>query len=625
MRHLALIVAIACAMAVATFWAIRVPIFQQPDELAHADYVFALYDAGGPFYRPDPILATDVTRQAVYLAAAVGYRAMRYNPYARVAPAYGTGAYFRALDARAPSASRRPPAGRRVPYVAGLYPAGYYALAALAMVAGSIVGRGSLLAGFFAARLLDVALLGVTLVASYAIFRRSGLSQRTSVLAVTAVGFFPMTAWVAGYVQPDDLVAALFAVALAVSLGPRATSNARRICVIGLLVAAAMFVKTHYALALWLAIVPSLAARIRRDTVRIDLSLLAVFIVGLPLAAYEVATTILNPVRRLISPGSWVSSSDVGSRLPTTWLARTAGDALHAFDDAYFGGVAGQGFWLHFGMRSGMLFPEQLLSPLRYAIVAATVVILGVFAYAELRMLRRLATVARRRSLAASLRLGVAATPLSAYLIVSIMLVTIGGVTHGGLVLQGRYWLPVMAPLAVLLFVGLPKLARPASRARLQFGFAAAAASYSIVAAAFGVAAVGSDFYHAPRHRPSADSIADIRRVSAGSRTFVDTDAITIARDEALDVSGYAVDMRTGLPARNVVVSIDGRDRGSGRVGRDDREVATTFNDDAIERSGFDIRLAPGSVESGTHVLRCYIAGSSGRLAIRRAIRLHVI
>jgi hypothetical protein len=627
-----LLAIVLAALGVSAVWAVRVPIFQEPDELAHADYTFALVDVGRPFVVIDPTLATIASRQAAFLSRAVDYRAMRYNPFARVSAGYGTRSYFRAIDKAAPAPSHDVPRPHaRFPYVAGLYPTAFYAFEAAAMVLAEHLSRGSLTSAFLAARYVGVLLLGITLFFSFAIFRRSGLAARESLLATTAVGFFPLVDWVGGYIQPDNLVAALFAAGIAVALGP--SSRARSIddppdlsyvAIVGAIVTAAVLTKVHYALALWIATVPLVAFRIPKTQRRVGCGLLVTFCVGLPVVAYGLSISVLNPVRRLISPVAWVTSAGASSATDPA-PAAIVSSGLHAFNDAFFGGIAGLGFWLHFGMRSGSFVPVGAIWPVRGVIVAATIVTLGLFASLELRLARRIGRIWHRRSAWLACRLTLRSAPVNAYVIVTVMLVAIGAITRGGLVLQGRYWLPVVTSLGVVLFAHLPKLVKSGPRRRLRLALTCAGATYSVIASIVALLAMNADFY-GPTGTPTHDSVADIESVRVTTTSMLALDEPSVRRGAVVTIGGYAVDMRTGLPARNVVVSVDGHDREIARVGRAVPRLAEAFNDDAILRAGFDCHLSTANLATGVHVLRFFVSDNPkiDRLAFAREIRLRI-
>ncbi|MBD5635170.1 MAG: hypothetical protein IAI49_11895, partial [Candidatus Eremiobacteraeota bacterium] len=234
---------------------------------------------------------------------------------------------------------------------------------------------------------------------------------------------------------------------------------------------------------------------------------------------------------------------------------------------------------------------------------------------------------ASARSPLTAIRLVLASTPVNVYCIVTAMLLGIGAITNGGLVLQGRYWLPVVTALGVVVFVQLPKFLRPGVRRRARAAIVTFAATYAVVASICGLRALQSDYYDAAKWTPTSDSIADIDRVSVNGGERSDVDALTIRKGQSLRLSGYAVDMMTGMPAQVVILSIDGRDRAELQRLRPDQHVASVFNDDLILRSGFDFDIARGTEERGTHVVRCYVVDRKAtyRLAIRRTILLRVI
>jgi hypothetical protein len=349
--------------------------------------------------------------------------------------------------------------------------------------------------------------------------------------------------------------------------------------------------------------------------------------VALPALAYHYSSTVLNPVGHLISPKTWAGMVGDANASVATSVATLERMGPAAFADVFFGGNAFQDFWIRFGIRSGTVFPGPLAATVGDFLLALTVIALALFFFVEMKLAVRLAAVAGRRSVSTALRLVVAATPVNAYCTVSAMMIGIGALTNGGLVLQGRYWLPVTASLGVVLFVHLPKILRAGPRRRARSALVTCAAAYSIIASAFGVAALQTNFYDAPRRGPTSDTIADIDRVSTPGKTRENVDSITMRHDESLRVSGYAIDMMTGLPPESVILSIDGRDRRARSDFFADPTLVRIFNDDALLRSRFNITLNRSSIGPGTHTLRCYVVDRKAtyRLAIRRAIELRVL
>ena len=195
---------VAFCTVVASIWLVRVPFYQEPDEIAHADYIFKLFDVGHPFRVAGTHPAGEVAPQTRYVVRAIDYRKMRYNPSARAPAGYGTTAFFRALDAGAPAPSgRRPTVGAALPYFMYSYPPAYYVLEA-AILTATYRLDDSLSTGFFAMRALNVVLLIGTLVLSYFSFRAYGLTERLSLAAVLAIGAFPLVSRISSYIQPDN-------------------------------------------------------------------------------------------------------------------------------------------------------------------------------------------------------------------------------------------------------------------------------------------------------------------------------------------------------------------------------------------------------------------------------------
>ena len=127
---------------------------------------------------------------------------------------YGSIAFYRHIDAGAPSVlSSAAAAPDRSANIAPAYPFGFYALEAVWMKVVAFA-TGSLVATFFAARLLCVFLTMAGLYFNYLTARNVGVPPWPSVAVLVAAAFFPLTTLVSSYVQPDDLAYALVSAAL---------------------------------------------------------------------------------------------------------------------------------------------------------------------------------------------------------------------------------------------------------------------------------------------------------------------------------------------------------------------------------------------------------------------------
>jgi len=195
LERLAAAAIIALGLGLALVWVFRMPLFQSPDENAHADYAFTLFTTHAPIRARDMRPATDVHPLVRYLEDASGFRTMRYNQDGRVPAGYGSRSYNRTLDAASP----RVPTGflaqngGRVPWVARQYGHLYYTLDALAIGIGAMVGGGSALAEFFAARLFNVVLLAITLVLTWLTLVELRLSVFLRLGLLATIAWFPLS------------------------------------------------------------------------------------------------------------------------------------------------------------------------------------------------------------------------------------------------------------------------------------------------------------------------------------------------------------------------------------------------------------------------------------------------
>lgn len=144
-------------MSLASYWVFLVPIFQEPDEDYHADYVFSLYS------RKRLILGREASIAAVshpfipYLLKATNGQAVKFAAFATMPKSYGTREFFQSIDRHAPDNEICAHVHTN-PFVVAMYPIGYYALTALWLGLLSNLNH-NLSFLFFAARVLSVILL----------------------------------------------------------------------------------------------------------------------------------------------------------------------------------------------------------------------------------------------------------------------------------------------------------------------------------------------------------------------------------------------------------------------------------------------------------------------------------
>ncbi len=204
---------IVAAGLLSAAWAFIVPIFQATDEAAHFDYAASIFTAGRLIATPGARTAWVVSPYTRYLLGSTDYFRVAFHSSMRPPSGYGTAAYYRRLDANAPNLQHAALPAGEVSYIAAVYPFGFYALEAVWMRIAA-AATGSLVATFFAARLLCVLLMTFGLFCNYRTARNIGIPAWTSVALVAAVGFFPLTTLVSSYIQPDNLAYALISLAL---------------------------------------------------------------------------------------------------------------------------------------------------------------------------------------------------------------------------------------------------------------------------------------------------------------------------------------------------------------------------------------------------------------------------
>lgn len=612
----ALIAIVTLSVALATIWLVRVPMFEEPDELAHFDYVMAFFDVGRPFTVASARRGQIVMTETRTLAAASRYRRSRYDDRARYAW-YGSASYYAGVDRRAPGPSDRPPAsGTEMPYVAFFYPAGYYAIAATIARTAYVATHGSLVAAFFATRALGVGCLGLSLLLTERLLRSYGIGRRRALLAVGAIGTFPLTSWVAGYAQPDNLTwLCLNATLYLARRWQRLPGSPNRAIWLGMSSGALFFVKQQFAIAAFAAVGAMVAGELiaARSAVRARIALGTLVVVLVPLVAFGLSFR-ATPVGRLADAQRLFAGH--GSTIVPLALSSVSHFGLAcilALADAFVGPTAHDSYWFRFGFKGASFFPHAVVLVLRFPLLLITLGLIVCFIVAERRIAARLVRIARRRSWRAALRLALGFVPATTYLVLTAILVGASVALDGGLELEGRYWLPVIVPAFLIVLLITPRVASGRSRRRLSEGLAWSAASYSLIAAPLGVASIQRAFYEAAPLGARAETVARFTSVtSAGGRRQARYEVDVPARRDAI-VRGFAVDLSTGLPATAVPCRIGGRALSRATTGFVDRDLSAIYNDEAILRAGFELSLPARAIHRGTNVLTCSVRQADGR------------
>jgi hypothetical protein len=614
----ALAVIIAASLGLALFWVVRLPFFQSPDENAHADYSFTLFTTMRPLRAAAKVPATNVHPLLRYLEERSGFRSMRLNSEGRVPPGYGSRAFFRDVDARAPSVDRDflKREGDRVPYVAQSYAYLYYALDAVAIGVASIATGGSASAEYLAARGFNLVLLALSLLLCYGTLRELRVRVPAALAMVATIGFLPLTSWVSAYVQPDNLSFTAVALALYLAIRLRREPDGMRAAfATGLALALLALTKQQYLLAVAVPLVADrtlrFAARresIARWTAYTALTVVPALLAGLSLR-WSVASSGAQVGAIVAANNNPIAAAAAGG--PAALLAHVAGGIAKALGSIYYNGFTFFGFWGEFSWdRTQITFGSPEFTSLVFALLGAASVLVALLVCVRvvLRVWPRLFSIARRRGIFSAARLAASDVPLNAYVCFVALMIVVQLSTDGSLGDEGRYYLPFVLP-ALLCATRYGPRALPrrigAPLARILGGGALA---YACLAATAAPGAIERRFYAAPVHPADRETWALVQRLGPYRITSFDPAvAMTFAPNAVVPVKGVAIDSRSDLPAQSVELLVDGRVRAKARLGYPDPLILDNMHDDALLDSGFTATLDLHGLAPGPHELRLAI------------------
>ena len=588
---------IAVSALISLAYAISVPPFMMPDEVAHADYAFAFFDSGGPFRLHSSSPSNYVEKQTQYLIAVARYRKLRYNIDATVPPNHYD---VRArAEPNAPPRSLVPPReGGPVPYAMLSYPPVYYAVVSSAMSLAYELTDRSVVAAFYAGRFTNIAYLVLTLLAVAGLLGELRLTSTQRIALFAAIALFPMTQWMSSYIQPDNATALL--VTLCIYLSIKLSATARPMLVVAglsLLQCLLAFTKLHYALAVTVAIAPTLAPWFRRSgaTTR-AIGIIALGVV--PVVAMIIVPHVL-PAGQF--RGSTVDDAFRGNAASSARLFMT--NIAETIVSVFFGGQTFESFWFHVGIRTASAFGgwKPIAAVLNALVVAGTLLTFVAFAIARIRIARRLCLLARRRGVARVLGFIASDVNLNVYAILTVLLLGLSAAANGLLELQGRYWYPVLSSLFFVSVRSLGGSVRRSHRRRVETGYCLTLAALAIVLAPATFIAMHDDFYASRPDHPTHE-LGEISHVFVDDKDQIG-DPIEMRAGSTLRITGVAMDSSRGEPAAIMRYRIDGRDVGMVATRLADDRLARLFNDPRLDRSGFSVRIDTRSLLSGDHVI----------------------
>ncbi|MBV9717941.1 MAG: DUF2142 domain-containing protein [Candidatus Eremiobacteraeota bacterium] len=520
MARIAALTVILLSGALSTIWVFRVPIFQAPDEPAHFDYAISLASAGRLIGLGDGKPAWIVSPYTKYLMRASDFDRIVWRTSMHVAPDYGTRAYFARADAAAPNVrSYESPKGR-ISYITALYPFGFYGLEAIWMRTVAAL-TGSLTAVFFSARILCVLLTTIGLYFNYRTAINLGVPRWTSVALTGAIGFFPLTSFVASYVQPDNLSYALVSAALffTTELGRRARLSI--VTVLGLVLGLLAVTKVQFFLSAALPIALFVLVRLKRLATNLRQRVLLFSLLLAP-------SVILRVVQHSMVDRAGAA---LGAAAPTTvnleyfrnvmtggfaaTLGYAASETLRALTDFLITGGSAATFWQTIGWVDT---PIVIVNPgvefwLRAAIGLIGLAVLVTICVRLARNGVALLALSWRGYARSAMRIATADPVLNSYLCFAALMLVLYVLSHNVFGAEGRHWYPYIFP-TMLCFVWYAPRALRKRHLRMSAALACVLLAYSLVAAGYALADLNARYY-GPQTARYVTTLPEPSRVSA--------------------------------------------------------------------------------------------------------------
>ncbi len=612
-----------CFVALGCVWVNLVPAFESPDEPAHFDYAYTLASAGHLLRAADGKAGFD-PRVAIMMRDA-GLNRIVFAPGERVERSYGSARYDAKIRhdtaifadytpdmANAP----RSPLMNVYPFV----PYALYAMAALPFRAD--VGRS-----LVACRFASVAFTAIGLFAWSGIMRRLGVSRTHALALLAIVVFFPLTAFVGSYVQPDVIAFSLVSLLLLVALRIRdGGANVTHGILYAFVLAALFGTKLQFAIAVGLAtIVPVVIAYARR---RISTSVWLASACALALAGMFALT-------QWIMQGSTSTSYFQGRHTLTSAFFEHAvtGEGRFMFDesrvligDLLGGGTSQRSFWGLFGWLDAPIRIVNYTTTDAFSTVeqfGTAIVLVAVVVTLALR-LRRLVRVATQRAVSVAIRIAARDPAINAYLIFVAIFATLFVISANVFGAQGRDWFP----FEVVAFLSVSWYGVRAFPRRLQpFVSVVALASLAIVSSvesAFALTTLEDRFYR-PIEPAQHPKIARLGLVMTAAPITLDAVELSgrlqpasklagsvLSRGSRVVLHGWAYDPTTSSPCRAMYVSVDGRFDHWMPYGADRGDVGRAYDNFDLALSGFTDTIDFHHVRPGNHSLSLVCVASDG-------------
>jgi hypothetical protein len=616
---------IILAGSLSTTWVFIVPIFQANDEAAHFDYAISIASAGKPIPMGDKKADWIVSPYTRYLLGANDYFRIAFHSSIRAPRGYGTLAYYRRLDANAPSL--REPVDRpgRISYLAALYPFRFYLLEGAWMRIIALL-TNSLAAVFFGGRMLCVFLTMLGLYFSYRTAINIGVPRWIGVALVIATGFFPLTTTVSAYIQPDNLAFMLVSAGLFFATQLRGAKRPMlTMAALGLALGFLAVTKYQFFLSAAIPIALLVVARFWSERPALAAALLRISALVIPTAALLRAQGALATPAYAAAAGNAVSSSILGplhevmeSGAGAT-VAYIFSSTASAFRDFYITGPNAATYWGTVGSGDAPLIVgnEHVVLALRVIISLASAIVAVLIALRIGANLSRLVKVAFRRSPSQALLLATSDPLLGAYVLFTLIIFALYVASDNVFGATGRHWYPYIfaAFLCAAWYAPrtLPRLRRTAPI------IATLTAAYSLLSSGYATSAVLARYYGAPAG-------PDLRLVERPSQIapeaavgylwpiqgmdfhpiFTRRARSTFATGSRLWAAGAAIFPSWHRAADEVAVIIDGRIATRTLAEQYNFQTAEATRDLTYGYSGFFAPTDTRGLSEGAHLVTAY-------------------
>ena len=622
--HCAALAVILAAGMLSAAWAFIVPIFQATDEAAHFDYAISILSSGNIVSTRGERTVWIASPYTRYLLGATDYFRIAFHSSMRAPRGYGTLAYYRRLDAAAPSL-KDPAAPDGVSYIATA-PFGFYVLEAVWMKAVALL-TGSLVAVFFAARLLCVVLTLFGLYFNYRTALNIGIPPWIGVALIAAVGFFPLTTLVSSYVQPDNLAYALlsaslfFATQLRVSRRPLATTAA-----LGVALGLMAVTKYHFFVSAAIPITLYVVARLRLERVAPQVAFVRLAALLVPAVALLAVQFALVSASHARSAGAGASGGLFGEFFGVLHngvaaaLAYLAANAVKAFTDFFVAGPNAATYWGALGLWDAPLIVvnAHVEYALRVAIAMASIAVTAIILYRLARNCSRLATIAARGRSARAALLATSDPVLLCYVLFVALMFALYVVTQNVYGAAGRQWYPYVFAAFFCTAWYAPRTFRR-SRRHGPVVVTALVLAYALVASGYATAAVLARYY-------GSDTASYVALVPAPSQLvpgralgflwpvqgmdfhplYAHSFRSAFAPGSHLWAAGAAIFPQWQSAADDVAIVVDDRIPVRTIGGLYDFRIAEATRDMSYAHSGFFGAFHTAGLDEGVHVVRAY-------------------